>query len=94
MIPEVADVGVPINPAMRQWMQSVSRAVGKTGSATLVGGTVVVSEPTAGTGSLVFVSRMTTGGTAGHLSVVRAKGSFTINSSSGTDTSTVAWMVL
>jgi hypothetical protein len=48
------------------------------------------------TGSPVLVSRMTPSGTLGHLSVpsVSPGGGFTIASSSATDASTVAWLVL
>lgn len=68
------------------------------GTATLVGGTVTVSTAAVKTGDLIFTSRNTTGGTAGHLnapvaSIVNST-SFVINSSSGTDTSTVNWWIV
>lgn len=73
-------------------------AGGCSGTATLVGGTVTVSTTCVNTGDLIFTSRNTTGGTAGHLSAPVASisdgTSFVINSSSGTDTSTVNWWVV
>lgn len=66
------------------------------GLATLVGGTVTVSNTTITASTRVFMSRQTTGGTAGHLSLgtVVAGTSFVINSSSGTDTSVIAWLLI
>lgn len=65
------------------------------GSATLVGGAVTVTTAAVAAGSKIVVSRMTTGGTAGHLSIgtITAATSFVINSSSGSDTSTVYWRI-
>lgn len=66
------------------------------GRATLVGGTVVVSTTSVGASSEVFLTCQTPGGTPGFLRVsTRTAGtSFTILSSSGTDTSVVAWMIV
>jgi hypothetical protein len=66
------------------------------GTATLVAGTVSVTLPSVSTGDAVLVSRMTPGGTLGHLSVpaVSNGSGFTITSSSGTETSVVAWLVV
>jgi hypothetical protein len=68
------------------------------GTSTLVGGTVTVSTTAVATGSLIYVSRNTSGGTAGHLNAPSASivngTSFVINSSSGTDTSTVNWWIV
>ncbi|NDB81708.1 MAG: hypothetical protein EB127_03015 [Alphaproteobacteria bacterium] len=68
------------------------------GTATLVGGTVTISTIAAKTGSRIFISRNTPGGTVGHLSAPAASitngVSFVINSSSGTDTSTVNWWII
>lgn len=64
------------------------------GSATLVGGTVTVSNTNIATGDLIIYNRSTTGGTAGHLSYTINDGtSFTFNSSSGSDTSTIAYVI-
>lgn len=65
------------------------------GVATLVGGTVTVSNTSITANTRIIVARTTTGGTAGHLSTTKiASTSFTINSSSGTDTSSVAWLLI
>ncbi|MBC2903144.1 hypothetical protein [Streptomyces cupreus] len=64
------------------------------GTATLVGGTVTVSNTSVTASTRIVLTRSTTGGTVGHLSyTVSAGTSFTINSSSGTDTSTVVWLL-
>lgn len=68
------------------------------GTATLVGGTVTVSTTAVTASSLIFVSRNTAGGTPGNLNAptasIVAGTSFVINSSSGTDTSTVNWWIV
>jgi hypothetical protein len=65
------------------------------GRATLVGGTVTVSTTAVETTDIIQLTRCVTGGTEGHLSVgtVTADTSFIINSSSGTDTSTICWTI-
>lgn len=65
------------------------------GTATLVAGTVTVANTSVSANTKIFLSRATTGGTVGHLSYTKINGtSFTINSSSGTETSTVDWMLV
>ncbi len=65
------------------------------GNSTLVAGTVTVSNTLVTASSRIFLSRATTGGTVGHLSYTRvASTSFTINSSSATDTSTIDWLIV
>ena len=65
------------------------------GTSTLTAGSVVVANTSITASSRVFLSRMALGGTAGHLSVTLNAGvGFTITSSSGTDTSTIAWQLL
>jgi hypothetical protein len=66
------------------------------GTATLVGGTVTVSNTSVTASTRIFTSRQTAGGTLGHLSIgtVVASTSFVINSSSATDTSVVAWLLI
>jgi hypothetical protein len=68
----------------------------KMGLATLAAGTVVVSTTAVTATSRIFLTAQTTGGTAGALRVsARTAGtSFTITSTSATDTSTVAWMIV
>lgn len=64
------------------------------GSATLVGGTVTVNNTNIAANDRILVVRSTTGGTEGHLSyTISAGASFTVNSSSGTDTSTVVYVI-
>jgi hypothetical protein len=65
------------------------------GTATLVVGTVVVTPADCSTGDTVILSRNTVGGTLGNLSLSSVgNGTFTILSSSATDTSTVNWYVI
>lgn len=66
------------------------------GTATLVAGTVVVSTTAVTANSRIFLTGQNTGGTAGALRVsARTAGtSFTITSTSGTDTGAVAWMIV
>jgi hypothetical protein len=66
------------------------------GTATLVGGTVVVSTTKVTANTRIFLTTQTTGGTMGVLypSARTAGTSFTITSTSGTDTSTVAWLLV
>ncbi|MET9304999.1 glycosyl hydrolase family 28-related protein [Streptomyces cellulosae] len=65
------------------------------GVATLAAGTVTVANTSVTADSRVVVVRQEAGGTLGHLSVTKTAGaSFTVDSSSATDTSTVAWVLL
>lgn len=66
------------------------------GQAILVGGTVIVSNTTVTANTRIFLSHANTSGTLGHLYIsARTAGtSFTITSSSGTDTSTVNWLLI
>lgn len=68
----------------------------KMGVSALVGGTVTVSTTAVTTSSRIFLTSNTDGGTPGWLRVsARVNGtSFTITSSSGSDTSTVAWILV
>lgn len=68
----------------------------KMGTATLTAGTATVSTTAVTANSRIFLTNQALGGTAGFLRVsARTAGtSFTITSSSGTDTSTVAWMIV
>lgn len=67
----------------------------RAGSAVLVGGTVTVANTSVLTATTkILYNRTTTGGTPGHLSATMINAtSFTITSSSGTDTSTVDWQL-
>lgn len=65
------------------------------GQSTLVGGTVTVSNTSVTANTRIFVSRYSSGGTLGDLSTSIVVGtSFTIQSSSGTDTSVINWMLV
>ena len=65
------------------------------GTATLVAGTVVVSTTAVATGDRIFITPVNTGGTAGFLSYTITNGtSFTVTSSSGTDTRTFNWLIV
>jgi pectin methylesterase-like acyl-CoA thioesterase len=66
------------------------------GVATLVAGTVVVNTTAVTANSRILLTTQSIGGTAGFLVVLaRTPGAnFTISSSSGTDTSIVAWMII
>ena len=65
------------------------------GTATLVGGTITVANTSVTASTRIFISRSTTGGTEGTLSTTQINAtSFTVNSSSGTDTSTVNWLLI
>lgn len=66
------------------------------GQATLVGGTVTVSTTAVTASSLIFLTNGGVSGTQGFLSVgtITAGTSFVINSSSGTDTSTINWIII
>lgn len=64
------------------------------GQATLVGGTIAVSNTSVTATSRVLITVVSPGGTQGFLSVARNAGvGFTINSTSGTETSTVCYLV-
>jgi hypothetical protein len=66
------------------------------GRATLAAGTVTVNTTAVTANSEIFLTCQTPGGTPGFLRVsARTAGtSFTITSSSSTDTSVVAWMIV
>jgi hypothetical protein len=71
------------------------------GKATLTAGTVTIQSPAIKSTDLIMTTRRTSGGTIGFLSTVitpavtgGATGSFVINSTSITDTSTVTWVIV
>jgi hypothetical protein len=67
----------------------------KMGTATLVGGTTTVNTTAVAANSRIFLTSQSDGGTVGfqRVSARTAGTSFTITSSSGSDTSTVAWII-
>lgn len=68
----------------------------KMGQSVMVGGTVTVANTSVTANSRIFLSVAVAGGVQGVLSVgtVTAGTSFVINSSAGTDTSTVNWLLI
>ena len=67
----------------------------RSGKVTLSGGTATVPTPWAYGNSLICLTNIGKAGTIGTLQVSsRTTGSFTIKSTSGSDASTVAWMIL
>jgi hypothetical protein len=65
------------------------------GNATLVAGTVTVTNTNITADSVVLLTRKTAGGTIGDLTYTLSAGtSFTINSASGSDTSTVSYLIV
>jgi hypothetical protein len=67
-----------------------------TGTATLSSGAATVSNTNVATGSRIFLTTQSVSGTHGYLRVIsRTAGvSFVVNSSSGSDNSTFAWMIV
>lgn len=65
-------------------------------SAAMTGGTITISTTAVTASSKIFLTAVTPGGTQGTLSVgtIVAGTSFVINSSSGSDTSTVNWLII
>lgn len=67
----------------------------RAGNATLVAGTVTVTNTTTTAATLVVLTRKTAGGTIGDLTyTVSAGASFTINSANAADTSTVTYLLI
>jgi hypothetical protein len=65
------------------------------GVATLAGGTVTVANTSVTANTRIFLTVQTAGGTQGFLSTTRTAGtSFTINSTSASETSVVAWLLV
>lgn len=68
----------------------------KSGTAVLVGGTVVVADTAITVNSVILLAHKTKGGTAGavFVSAKTASTSFAITSTSGSDTSTISYFIL
>lgn len=76
-------------------LQLKSGTGARAGNAVLVGGTVTVTNTTVTANTVVLMNIKTAGGTLGTLSYTLSAGaSFTINSSSAIDTSTVSYMLI
>ncbi len=85
-----------IGPTVTQAGGYESAAISpRAGNVTLSGGTATVTSPWAFPESLIYLTNVGPGGTVGTPSVsARDTGSFTIQSTSDSDTSTVAWMIM
>lgn len=80
--------------ATQELMADGSTTPKVTGTATLVAGTVTVANTSVTSNAMIFISRKTVGGTAGFIAyTVTAGTSFTITSSSNTDTSVVNYLI-
>ncbi len=91
----IGGLSFPLDPLVSDMMDKKTLELFslRIGSATLVGGTVTVSNPYINSSSIIIISRKTTGGTLGYLSIgSQTNGSFIINSSSSTDTSVVNYL--
>lgn len=95
--------GALVNPGRDYALSVVTTALrimegtnARMGTATLVVGTVVVNTTSVTANSRIFLTAQNTGGTPGALRVsARVAGtSFTITSTSATDTSAVAWVII
>lgn len=82
---------VPAGPAV-----AGAAAIIDSGTAVLVAGTVTVANPAVLSTDVIHLTRQVTGGTVGHLRVgtITAGTSFVLESSSNTETSTVAWLIV
>jgi hypothetical protein len=65
-----------------------------TGTAVLVAGTVTVTDANIKAGALCFITRTVDGGSIGSYKAPCSAGSVVITSTSGTDTSTVAYLIV
>lgn len=84
--------------AMRQVGKGIALTKGTgalAGNATLVAGTVTVTNANVGADSIIMLTRKTAGGTLGNLTYTISNGtSFTINSDSSSDTSVVSYHII
>ena len=85
-----------IGPTVTQAGGYESRTISaRTGQATLTGGTATVSSPWAFPGSLIYLTNIGPSAAMGTPFVrSRGTGSFTIGSTSSSDASTIAWMIM
>lgn len=78
---------------LTQDTSTLIKQVFPTGSGTLVAGAVTLEDPNIGPNSNIQITVQTAGGTQGFLTYIPTTGSFTVNSSSTTDTSTFNYVV-
>lgn len=99
-VQSTGDIEIPvgnlsITGAARQLRVESGAATDSIGNAVLVAGTVTVANTNINANDAIFLSRSTTGGTEGTLSyTINAGVSFTINSSSAADTSTIEYFIV
>lgn len=94
--PMIAEHGKINDNFTELYAKTAGQSASRSGVATLVGGTVVVSDTATTANSRIILTCQTPGGTPGFLRVsARTAGtSFTILSSSGTDTSVVGYYIV
>jgi hypothetical protein len=91
----VSDNGNVVIAGVGKGLVIAEGANARAGVATLVGGTVTVPNTSVTANTHIVLTRQTAGGTLGHLSCTKTAGaSFTVDSSSATETSTVFWMLV
>jgi hypothetical protein len=92
----VAREGGALGDRVRVFVFGSQRAALPAGTAVLVAGTVTVNTALVKTGAIIMLTYSVPGGAQGFLrvSAIVNGTSFTISSSSGTDTSTVAWAIV
>lgn len=91
----VVSIPIALTLAAGAPLSMASGANQRAGNAVLVAGTVTVANTTVSATIVVILTRKTAGGTLGNLTYTVVAGvSFTINSDSATDTSTVSYMLL
>jgi hypothetical protein len=92
----ITDAGEIIITTLGKGLSIKEGSNARMGTATLVGGTLTVNTTAVTANSRIFLTCQTPGGTPGFLyvSARSASTSFTITSGSGTDTSTVAWLIV
>lgn len=84
MVARVLDENISIFHDGTRWCDT-------SGTATLSGGTVTVTIAGMTSAANIQATRKTSGGTPGHLTCAPGSGTLVISSSSGSDTSVVAW---
>ena len=91
VLADVTDAGSAAGSDVEDFVETA-----RSGDATLVGGTVTVSEASVGSGTLVFLSRRDVGsGVAGVLTYTTNPGvGFTIDSDNALDVSVVSWLLV
>lgn len=91
----VTAAGNIIASAAGKGLQVKEGSNARMGTLTLVAGTVTVANTSVTANTRIFLSKITNGGTAGELTITRSAGvSFTVTSSSNTETSTFDYLLV